>query len=523
MDMGTSNTRVWLYDKDRAVCERREHFGARLSITEGKSALFERLSRLIRELLAEAGVAEADVECLITSGMSGSEFGLYDLPHIAAPTDVRTLAEGIFTTSIPEVTDIPIWIVPGVKSLSGEQLCDTMRGEETEAMGILDRAGLKLPCVMLLPGTHNKVIRINERGEISNHFTTASGEILDLIITNSILSGSVSHSFEPSPYDILRGSEHTRERGMNAAVYHVRTMKMRGEGGDSLSSFLYGAVLGADVEAIKLYAHGDPIYIGGNRTLAAVYYTLLRTCSPCLIDSTYTESAVPRGLTAIYKIVKAEGTRAAIKAAIEKNKVISIVRSPEKQTLFKAVEALYEGGIRLLEVTFDRSGKISAEETADTIAKLNELFRGRMYIGAGTVTDTNKVKLAADAGASFIISPNCDPSVIKLTRKLGLISIPAAFTATEIAAAIEHGADYIKLFPADAVSREYVKAVTAPLSDAKLLAVGGVTPESTRTYLESVFLGVGVGSNLYNKKLIAEGDFAALTALAREYIMAAVN
>ena len=215
-----------------------------------------------------------------------------------------------------------------------------------------------------------------------------------------------------------------------------------------------------------------------------------------------------------------ENMRNTIIEAIAEHKVISIVRLPEKETLIPAVEALYEGGIRLIEVTFDRSGKVSREEICSMISALANHFEGRMYIGAGTVTYPCEVDLAIEAGASFIISPNCDPEIIKRTRELGSVSIPAAFTPSEIVCALNNGADYIKLFPADQVSAGYVKAVSAPISDAKLLAVGGVTAENTRDFMNMGFRGVGVGSNLYNKKLIANGDYAALTKLAKQFVEA---
>lgn len=213
-----------------------------------------------------------------------------------------------------------------------------------------------------------------------------------------------------------------------------------------------------------------------------------------------------------------ENVRNTVINAVKENKVISIVRLPDKETLIPAVEALYEGGIRLIEVTFDRSGKISAEEICSMISALVKHFEGRMYIGAGTVTHLSEVDLAVNAGATFIISPNCDPEIIKRSRELGAVSIPAAFTPSEIVCALNNGADYVKLFPADQVSRGYVKAVSAPISDAKLLAVGGVSAENARDFMGMGFYGIGVGSNLYNKKLIANGDYDSITKLAKQFV-----
>ena len=113
--------------------------------------------------------------------------------------------------------------------------------------------------------------------------------------------------------------------------------------------------------------------------------------------------------------------------------------------------------------------------------------------------------------------------VIAHTRDIGLVSIPGAYTATEIAMAAEGGADFIKLFPADDASSRYVKAVKAPLSDVKLLAVGGVNAENVQDLIGMGFSGVGVGSNLYNKRLIEAKNYAALTNLAKKYVEAVKN
>lgn len=518
MDMGTSNTRVWLCDKDKILCAKKMPFGAKLGLAEGKNVLVAKLRRLFEEILIESNVSENDVECIITSGMSGSEFALCDVPHISAPADKYVLAESVCVKEIPELTELPIWFVPGVKTTDGSGIADIMRGEETEVAGIISQADLKLPCVMILPGTHNKIIRIGENGEIKSFLTTASGELLDLLVNNSILAGAVSYNFTLSEIDVKRGMEYALDKGINAAIFHVRVMQKNGKKIDSLTSFLYGAVLGQDVKDIKNYADGNNIYVGGNKTLEAAYALLLETESVYSLPREISDAAVIRGLQEIYKIKKARQMRNAIIDSIKENKIISIIRSPEKDSLVDAAEALYDGGIRLLEITFDRSGRISREEICEMISMLSESFKGRMHIGAGTVTSKDEVILAFNEGAEFIISPSCDPDIIKLTRKLGMVSIPAAFTPTEIVAALNCGADYIKLFPADGVSEGYVKAVTAPLSDARLLAVGGVTSENARSFIENGFYGIGVGSNLYNKKLIQNKDFKGLTSLAQAYV-----
>ena len=126
--------------------------------------------------------------------------------------------------------------------------------------------------------------------------------------------------------------------------------------------------------------------------------------------------------------------------------------------------------------------------------------------------------MACRAGAKYIISPNVDKDIISYTRNIGLVSIPGAYTPTEIAAAKDAGADFIKLFPADGVSFKYVKAVKSPLSDVKLIAVGGVDPCNAKSFLDNGYSGVGVGSNLYDQRLVETGEFSSLTARAKAYV-----
>lgn len=520
MDMGTTNTRLWLCDKKKIIDFKKAPFGAKIGKLKGRSVLFELLKSLMDEFLLANSLKADKIDCIITSGMSGSEMGLCEIPHVELPMDVYTEATKVCKTVISEITDIPFVFVPGVKKMQNGMLSDIMRGEETEIFGILPHLPKGKSAVLVLPGTHNKIIRVNKKGEIVDFQTTLSGELLDMIITNSILSGSVSHEFAVSELDVLRGASYTQSYGLNAALFHVRVMDKNGVSKDSLSSFLYGAALSEDVAAISRYANTDTVYIGGNKILQSVYHILLKDLSPIRLEREIADMAVVDGLRRIYSICQAHRRRESVLDAIENEKLISIVRAPERESLLAAGQALYEGGVRLVEITFDRSGKLSRDEICSMIREISEVFEGRMFVGAGTVTSCEEVECAFVAGASFIISPHCDPKIIALTRNLGMVSIPAGYTATEIAVSLNHGADYIKLFPSDQVTKEYVNAIRAPLSDAKLLAVGGVTAENAKEFINMGFCGVGVGSNLYNKKLIQNKDFDGLKELAQKYVTA---
>ena len=203
--------------------------------------------------------------------------------------------------------------------------------------------------------------------------------------------------------------------------------------------------------------------------------------------------------------------------AVEKEKIIVIVRGVESEKLIPLAEAMYEGGIRLLEITYSANGIVSDEETANNIKKLTEYFDGRMFIGAGTVVTEKQVELTYDAGGKFIISPDTYDAVIKKTRELNMVSIPGALTASEIRAAVRYGADYVKLFPVTNLGTDYVKAVKAPLSDIKMLAVGGIDENNMNEYLSVGISGFGVGTNIANKKMINDCDWQGLTNLANKY------
>ena len=156
---------------------------------------------------------------------------------------------------------------------------------------------------------------------------------------------------------------------------------------------------------------------------------------------------------------------------IEKEKIIVIVRGVAKEKLIPLCNAMYQGGIRLLELTFDANKKVSDTETAENIKMLVDNFSDKMFIGAGTVMEENQVELTKKAGGSFIISPNTDEAIIKKTVEMGMVSMPGALTPSEIKLAYNYGADFVKLFPAENFGPGYVKAVKAPLSNIKLTAL----------------------------------------------------
>ena len=205
---------------------------------------------------------------------------------------------------------------------------------------------------------------------------------------------------------------------------------------------------------------------------------------------------------------------------IEKEKLVVIVRGVAKEKLIPLAEAMYDGGIRLLEITYDAKGVVSAEETAENIKMLSDHFEGRMFIGAGTVLTEKQVELTKAAGGKFIISPDTNASVIRKTRELDMVSMPGALTPTEVQAAHIAGADFVKLFPVNDLGTGYVKAIKAPLSHIKMLAVGGVDLNNIGDYLKAGVSGFGIGTAIVDKACIQKDDFAGITELAKKYVEA---
>lgn len=210
--------------------------------------------------------------------------------------------------------------------------------------------------------------------------------------------------------------------------------------------------------------------------------------------------------------------RERIMQEILEKKIISIVRGVEPDKMVRIAEALYEGGVTMIEVTFNQKNPASWQETADSIAAIKAAMGDKMFVGAGTVTSVELVDMAAQAGAGYIISPDTDPDVIARTRELGLVSLPGAYTPTEAKQAHNAGADFVKLFPCVGDAPAYLKALCAPLSHIKFLAVGGVTADNAADFLKAGAVGIGVGSSLVNKKWADAGEFWKITEEAKRFI-----
>jgi 2-dehydro-3-deoxyphosphogluconate aldolase/(4S)-4-hydroxy-2-oxoglutarate aldolase len=198
---------------------------------------------------------------------------------------------------------------------------------------------------------------------------------------------------------------------------------------------------------------------------------------------------------------------------ILEHKIIAIIRGVQPADVLRIAEAMYTGGIRLLEVT------MNSVEPLAVIKEVSAKMGDKMIIGAGTVLNAAMAREAAAAGARFLLSPILAPEVIKTAKELGLVSIPGAYTATEIYAAHQQGADIIKVFPA--TSAAYIKEVAAPLPKMHLLPTGGITLDNIKDFQQAGAAGFGIGSALVNAKAAVTPKFLEqLTARSQQFIRA---
>lgn len=203
---------------------------------------------------------------------------------------------------------------------------------------------------------------------------------------------------------------------------------------------------------------------------------------------------------------------------ILESKIIAIIRGVSPENIVETARALKDGGIKCLEVTFDQTSEAAIDETLLSLDLIKKAFSDEVLLGAGTVITKKQVKMAIDAGAEYIISPNTDVEVIRYTKSLNKISIPGALTPSEAVTAYKAGADIVKLFPTAVFGTSYIKAIRGPLSHIPFTAVGGVTKENAADFIDAGASGVGVGGNLVSRKAIEAGDFYKIKETAEEYI-----
>ncbi len=204
-------------------------------------------------------------------------------------------------------------------------------------------------------------------------------------------------------------------------------------------------------------------------------------------------------------------------AVIRRERLVAILRGVPLSRVDGVVSALIEGGVRVLEFTFDHSSEGAVEENQEKIRRVVSAWGNRVIVGCGTALTTGEVEAAHEAGACLAITPNVNPGVIRRARELGMVAMPGAMTPTEIELAWRSGADIVKLFPAGELGLGYIKAVRGPLGFIPMSAVGGVQPENVSDFLSAGICGFGVGSPLVVPSAVKSGDDSVILERAKAF------
>jgi 2-dehydro-3-deoxyphosphogluconate aldolase/(4S)-4-hydroxy-2-oxoglutarate aldolase len=195
-------------------------------------------------------------------------------------------------------------------------------------------------------------------------------------------------------------------------------------------------------------------------------------------------------------------------------RIVAIVRLDTAGETVAVARALKAGGIDCIEFTMTTPGAL------ETVAAAVKEFGDEVLLGVGTVLDPETARAAILAGAQFVVTPSLKVETIELCRRYGRPIAAGALTPTEILTAWEAGADLVKVFPADAMGPNYIRAVLAPLPQVRLVPTGGISAANAADYMRAGAAALGAGGKLVDKAAIARGDFATLTAEARALVAA---
>ncbi len=197
---------------------------------------------------------------------------------------------------------------------------------------------------------------------------------------------------------------------------------------------------------------------------------------------------------------------------LKEKKIIAIMRGIPRGTSLEVAQALYDGGVRFLEVTLNTEGAL------DIISELKESFHDQLRIGAGTVLTAEQAEKAHAAGAGYVISPHFDEEIVTFCLSRGIPVWPGTMTPSEMMRAVNLGVSAVKVFPVGALGVTYIKDIRGPFPHINMIATGGVNLENIQELLRYGVMGVGLGGNLVNNQLIAEGNFKEIENLARRYV-----
>ena len=195
--------------------------------------------------------------------------------------------------------------------------------------------------------------------------------------------------------------------------------------------------------------------------------------------------------------------------------VVAVVRALRRDQVLPLSQALIAGGITAIEITLTTPDAFAA------IREARDALADRALIGVGTILKPYDCQQALEAGAQYVVTPICRPELVALAHHANKPIMLGAYSPTEAQTAHEAGADFIKIFPADGLGPNYIKALRAPLPHLKIVPTGGVDSSTIGAFFKAGCVAVGAGSSLISKEILQTDDWPALTKRAEELVRAA--
>ncbi len=195
--------------------------------------------------------------------------------------------------------------------------------------------------------------------------------------------------------------------------------------------------------------------------------------------------------------------------------IVPVVRAASVEEANRAVDAIWAGGIPILEIT------MTVPNALAVIRGIAHRCGDDVLVGAGTVTSATQAEECLEAGARFLVSPGTSVAVMDTARKHDKLAIPGVLTPTEVMAAREYGAKLIKIFPCGNVGgAKYLKSLRAPFPTALFIPTGGVNAANAAEYIAAGAFAIGVGADLVDAQALREGNLKKISAAARELVQA---
>ena len=204
--------------------------------------------------------------------------------------------------------------------------------------------------------------------------------------------------------------------------------------------------------------------------------------------------------------------REKISASIIDEGLVAIVRVHNSKLALPIAKALVAGGIRAVELT------MTIPNALDAIRSIDRELGNEILLGVGTVIDDDTCKAAIDAGAKYVISPITKTSIVENAHAMDRPVMLGAYTPSEAQTAYEAGSDFIKIFPADSLGPNYIKALLAPLTHLKIIPTGGVNLDTMESFLAAGSVALGIGSSLLKKNIINSKNWTELEHLSKKHV-----